>query len=212
MLRRAPGCRSQPQSPIAAGRDGDGARPFALYAGRPEGPKGLDDVIPQFGVDLVIAGDRTHGAELRRLAVDDPAVRFVGWVDRAQLNDLHARALAVIVPTAGYETFGQTAIEAFSHGAPVIARRTGPLPELIEKGGGGELIDDASELRDIVTRLATDETVRRSYSELALESFSSEYCEDVAVRRYLALVEQSLECRRARSARPPQPSGSSGVA
>lgn len=204
----------------ASGRWVDGAdghaRPFVLYAGRLERLKGLDDVIPQFGwdlgVDLVIAGDGTHHDELRRLAVDLPAVRFVGWVDRPQLDDLYARALAVVVPTVGYETFGQTVIEAFSHGAPVVARRTGPLPELIEKHGGGELFDDASELRGIVTRLATDAGARRSYSERAFESFRSEYCEDVVVPRYLALVEQALERRRARSAWPPQPSGPSGVA
>jgi glycosyltransferase involved in cell wall biosynthesis len=214
-----PDVEANRQSPNTGHADEDGdenTRPFVLYAGRLERLKGLDDVIPQFGsdlgVDLVIAGDGTHDDELRRLAADLPAVRFVGWVDRPQLNDLYARALAVVVPTVGYETFGQTVIEAFSHGAPVIARRTGPLPELIEKGGGGELFDDASELRDIVTRLATDEAVRRSYSGRALESFRSEYCEDVVVPRYLALVERALERRRARSARPPQPSGSSGVA
>ena len=202
-------------SPVSGGRDTN-ERPFVLYVGRLERLKGLDDVIPQFGsdlgVDLVIAGDGTHDDELRRLAADLPAVRFLGWIDRAQLDDLYARALAVIVPTVGYETFGQTVIEAFSHGAPVIARRTGPLPELIEKGGGGELFDDASELRDVVTRLAADDDVRCSYSERALESFTSEYCEDVVVPRYLALVEQALERRRARSAQPAQPAGPSGVA
>lgn len=210
-----PNVGANQDSPVAGGRDAN-ERPFVLYVGRLERLKGLDDVIPQFGsdvgVDLVIAGAGTHGDELRRLAAELPAVRFVGWVDRARLDDLYARALAVIVPTVGYETFGQTVIEAFSHGAPVIARRTGPLPELIEMGGGGELFDDASELRDIVTRLATDDDVRRAYSERAFESFTSEYCEDVVVPRYLALVEQALELRRARSARPSQPAGPSGVA
>lgn len=188
-------------------------RPFVLYAGRLERLKGLDDVIAHFdsdvGVDLVIAGDGTHGDELRRLAADRPAVRFVGWVDRPQLDDLYERALAVVVPTVGYETFGQTTIEAFSHGVPVIARRTGPLPELIQSGGGGELFDNARELPGIVTRLATDDEVRRGFAQRAIESFRSTYSEEAVVPRYLALVEQAFQRRRPR---PLQLSGRSGVA
>ena len=97
-------------------------------------------------------------------------------------------ALAVIVPTVGYETFGQAVIEAFSHGAPVIARRTGPLPELIQESRAGELFDQPSELREIVARLARLPELRRAYSERGRAAARDHFCEDVVLPRYLDLV------------------------
>ena len=167
-------------------------RPFVLYAGRLERMKGLDDVIASFdrelGVDLVIAGQGVHERELRRLALGHPAIRFVGWRSRGELADLYRTALAVVVPTIGYETFGQSVIEAFGHGCPVIGRRTGPLPELIDGSGGGELFDVGSEFNAIVRRWHASPAVRARHGRAARTAFLASYCEDVVVPQYLELV------------------------
>ena len=46
-------------------------------------------------------------------------------------------AVAVAIPSRSYETFGYVALEAFSVGTPVVARRVGALPEIVEESGGG---------------------------------------------------------------------------
>ena len=47
------------------------------------------------------------------------------------------------MPSVCFETFGIIMIEAFRQGTPVIARRIGPFPEIIDRAGGGLLFEDA---------------------------------------------------------------------
>lgn len=177
-------------------------RPYVFYAGRLERMKGLDDVVTAFdhrlGVDLVLAGRGSHEPALRRLAGGNPAVNFAGWLAPDALAARYRDALAVIVPTVGYETFGQSVIEAFSHGVPVIARRTGPLPELIESTGGGELFEVAADVPAIVARLAADDAARRGQGARGRAAYEQRFCEDVVVPRYLDLVRRAAH-RRGRS-------------
>jgi glycosyltransferase involved in cell wall biosynthesis len=109
-------------------------RPFFFFAGRLELIKGLQDVIPVFAkypaADLVIAGDGEYAADLRALASGMPNVRFVGRLAPDELSHYYRHAIATIVPSVCYETFGIVLIEAFRQGTPVIARRLGPFPRL----------------------------------------------------------------------------------
>jgi glycosyltransferase involved in cell wall biosynthesis len=95
-----------------AGRE----RPYFLFVGRLERIKGLDDVIPAFRTypeaDLVIAGDGEHGEPLRQLAGGAPNIHFLGRVPLEELRSLYRSAIALIVPSTGFETFGIILIEA----------------------------------------------------------------------------------------------------
>ena len=125
-------------------------RPYFLFVGRLERIKGLDEVIRAFAhypdADLLVIGDGEHGTELRRLAAGNPRVHFLGRVAVDDLSPYYRNAIAVVIPSVGYETFGMTVIEAFSHETPVIARRLGPFPELVQASGGGELFETEPEL------------------------------------------------------------------
>jgi glycosyltransferase involved in cell wall biosynthesis len=100
-------------------------RPFFLFVGRLERIKGLDDVIPIFrdypDADLLIAGDGTYGDQLRALAGDAPNIRFLGRLSPDALRAYYAHAIALIVPSECYETFGIVLIESFRQKTPVIA-------------------------------------------------------------------------------------------
>lgn len=177
----------------------DRARPYFLYVGRLEPLKGLDDVIPLFahgdGPDLVIAGEGSSREELTRLAGGSARVRFVGWQSREQLDVLYAGAVGAIVPSIGYETFGLTVIEAFSRGVPVLARRSGPLPELIDGCGAGETFTTADELRVALARLLDDPSRRAMQGQVGYEGFSVRYSESAVVPQYLALLERVARAR-----------------
>ena len=146
------------------------ARPYFLFVGRLERIKGLDDVIPAFAqyedADLLVIGDGEHGAELRRLGAGNPRVQFLGRVAVDDLAPYYRHAIALIVPSVGYETFGMAVIEAFSHGTPVVARRIGPLPELIQESGAGELFETVPELLAALRALQSSPT-RRAMSRCA---------------------------------------------
>ena len=68
------------------------------------------------------------------------AVSTPGWLSRADLDRLLARASLVLVPSL-YEPFGMTALEALRLGTPVLAARVGGLTEIVADESGGRLVD-----------------------------------------------------------------------
>ncbi|HTL04367.1 MAG TPA: glycosyltransferase family 4 protein, partial [Gemmatimonadales bacterium] len=132
-------------------------RPYFLVAGRLERIKGFQDVIPLFAgsgdADLLIAGEGAFGPELRAQAAGMQRVRFLGRVAAEALTPLYRHAVALIMPSLCYETFGITVLEAFRQATPVVARRLGPLPDIVDCSGGGELFSTREELKASLARL-----------------------------------------------------------
>jgi glycosyltransferase involved in cell wall biosynthesis len=169
-------------------------RPYFLFVGRLERIKGLDDVIPVFreyrDADLLVIGEGEHGPTLRRLAEGCDRVRFLGRLPPNELNRYYQQALALIVPSVCFETFGIIVIEAFRQGTPVLARRLGPLPEIVQRGGGGLLFDGADDLTAAMRSLSGSPEARARLATAARESFVANWSEPVVVRQYLDLVDR----------------------
>lgn len=175
--------------------DSPNPRPYFFFAGRLERIKGLDDVIPVFrdlpDVDLLIAGDGTHGDELRRIADGMPNVRFLGRIAPEQLRRYYGHARALVVPSECYETFGIVLIEAFRQGTPVIARRLGPFPEIVERSGGGELFSTRDELLSALRRLSSDPAYRARLAASGYRAYADYWSERVVVPEYLDIVRRA---------------------
>jgi glycosyltransferase involved in cell wall biosynthesis len=194
-----------PLPPAAdAGEESPHGRPYFFFAGRLERLKGLDDVIDVFGrfeaADLIVAGEGEHGAELRRRAAGNTRVIFLGRVAPDALHRYYRHARAVIVPSVGYETFGLTTVEAFQHRTPVVVRRVGPLPEIVEGAGAGEVFDNAEQLMAALARLAADGARRAAFGDAAFRAYEQHYAEDVVVPRFLELAERAMARRGSRRA------------
>ena len=178
-------------------------RPYFLFVGRLERVKGLDDVIPAFpeslDADLLVIGEGTHGEALRKLARGHRRVHFLGRVPNHQLGPFYRHALALLVPSMGFETFGVTVIEGFSRGLPVVARRVGPFPELLRQSGAGVLFDTPDELVAALVALERDPCQRAAYARAGYEAYRRYWCESVVVPRYIALFEDACARRRARA-------------
>jgi len=172
-------------------------RPYFLFVGRLERIKGLDDVIPVFegyeGADLLIAGDGNYREELDRLAAGNPRVRFLGRRPLEELERFYRSAIALIVPSICFETFGIILIEAFRQRTPVIARRLGPFPEIIDACGGGALFETPDELVAAMERMHTDPGHRERCAVGALEGFDRRWSESAVVPRYLELLGRAAE-------------------
>lgn len=170
-------------------------RPYFFFAGRLERIKGLDDVIPAFArlpeVDLVIAGDGDHAATLRTLAAGMPNVHFLGRLAPEALQAYYRHALACLVPSVCYETFGIVLIEAFREGTPVVARNVGPLPELIRRSEAGELFGTADELEAVLRRFLADPSHRQRLAANGVRAVAEHWTESVVVPAYLDLVRRA---------------------
>ena len=187
--------------------DGPGAlagrpqqRPYFLFVGRLERIKGLQDVIPEFAgpgeTDLLIAGEGEFGSDLRRQAASSPRVRFLGRLAGPELARHYRHAVALIVPSLCYETFGIILLEAFRQSTPVIARRLGPLPEITLTAEGGEVFSTREELVASMARLAGDPAYRDRLGGAGRRAFQERWCEQVVVPKYLEIVRQAAERKR----------------
>jgi glycosyltransferase involved in cell wall biosynthesis len=172
-------------------------RPYFLFVGRLEKIKGLDDVIPLFRdypeADLLIAGDGEYTEELKRIGADVDRVKFLGRLPMDELKRYYANTLALIVPSVCFETFGIILIEAFSQGVPVIARRLGPFPEIVEHAGGGELFETTEELLAAMTRIQSDPVYRERLAHRGHQSFRETWTEGAVVPQYLDIVRRTAD-------------------
>jgi glycosyltransferase involved in cell wall biosynthesis len=128
-------------------------------------------------------------------------VHFLGRVGGPELRAWYGHALALIAPSLCFETFGMTLIEGFRAGVPVIARRIGPFPEIIDVSrGGGMLFDSARELEAAIRLLERDSAQRQAMGRAGCAAFRERWSEEAVVPRYLALIEALRAGRAGRSA------------
>lgn len=118
-------------------------KPFYLVAGRLAAYKNVDLVIQAFnltGLDLEIVGTGKEEARLKKLANEN--IKFLGPISDLELHKKMAECIGFIFPVED-EEFGIVAIEAMSHGKPVLAHRSGGPLETIREGVDGMFFDKA---------------------------------------------------------------------
>ncbi|HRP77459.1 MAG TPA: glycosyltransferase family 4 protein [Rhodocyclaceae bacterium] len=98
--------------------------------------------------------------DLRKMIDGDARIRYIGYIDRVE--DVYASSDIVVIPSRWQEPLGLIAIEAAACGKPVVATRVGGLPEIIEDGRTGLLVEPQApeQLADCVTHLANDAALR----------------------------------------------------
>lgn len=163
-----------------------------LVLGRIHPDKGVAEAIQvarRSGRRLLIAGiihDREYYEREVAPFVDGRQVEYVGSVGPAERDALLGGAVALVHLVNFAEPFGLSMVEAMACGTPVIARRRGAVPEVVEDGLTGFVVDDvdgAVRALDRVTGLD-----RRAIRARCAERFSR----DRMVRDYLAVYERVL--------------------
>src|ERR1051326_2014792 len=133
-----------PFNPLATGG-------YLAFLGRISPEKGPDraiDIAARLGLPLRIAAkidkaDQSYWDTVIKPLIDkNPAVEFVGEINEASKPDFLGNALALLFPIDWPEPFGLVMIEAMACGTPLIAFRRGSVPEIIEDGVSGFVVDD----------------------------------------------------------------------
>lgn len=170
--------------------------PYFLFAGRLEEPKGLDDVLPLFsgteGPALLVAGEGSHAPTLRALARDQRRIHFVGRVGPGELDALYRHAIALVMPSKGYESFPLVVLEALAAGTPFLARDVGPAAEIVSRTGAGVLFNGPDDLAPLLTRMAGDAAFRDALAARARPAVATHFAEEVVVPRLITLLESAV--------------------
>lgn len=168
-----------------------------LFLGRFSQAKGADRAIEAArlaGRPLILAGkvdpaDADHHRRAIAPHVDGERVRAVGEADGAQKRELLAGASALLFPIEWDEPFGLVMVEALASGTPVIGFRRASVPEVIEHGRTGFIVDDVAGMAEAVGRLG--EIDRRACRRAAEERFSVGRMVDDVESMYRAVVDRA---------------------
>jgi glycosyltransferase involved in cell wall biosynthesis len=121
--------------------------PLLLYVGRLGAEKEIDRLKPILTAlpkaRLAIVGDGPHREQLQTLFANTNT-NFVGYLQGAELASAYASADAFVFPSRT-ETLGLVLLEAMAAGCPVIAARSGGIPDIVTDGENGYLFDPLDE-------------------------------------------------------------------
>ena len=140
-------------------------------------------------------------ARLQSLAAGMPNVHFAGRVANEHLSRYYEHALAVVCPSVGYETFGIVLIEAMRARVPLIARRIGPFPEIVETSGGGLLYEDDDDLPACLAVMQQDGARRAEMASRGYLASCERWTEGVVIPQLLVLIDEARAARARRGVR-----------
>jgi glycosyltransferase involved in cell wall biosynthesis len=127
---------------------------YLAFLGRISPEKGPDraiEIAARLGMPLKIAAkiDRADKAfwesTIKPLIDSHPNVEFIGEVNEAEKVEFLGNAYAVLFPIDWPEPFGLVMIEAMACGTPVVAFRSGSVPEVIDHGISGMIVHEIDE-------------------------------------------------------------------
>jgi glycosyltransferase involved in cell wall biosynthesis len=171
---------------------------YLLFVGRVSPEKQPDAAIRiarAAGVRLVMAAkvdpaDRRYWEDTIQPMLG-PGVDFIGEVDDRGKEELLRGASALLFPVDWPEPFGLVLIEALACGTPVVARRRGSVPEIIDDGETGFVCETEAELIAAVRRVGTIDR------HACRRAFDTRFAVDRMVEAYVAVYEEVGGAERA---------------
>jgi glycosyltransferase involved in cell wall biosynthesis len=174
---------------------------YLAFLGRIAPEKSVDRAIRiavEAGLPLKIAAkvdrvDRDYFERDIRPMLDLPGIEYIGEIDDAQKSAFLGGAMALLMPIDWPEPFGLVMIEAMACGTPVIAFRSGSVPEVVEHGVTGLIVDSEA---------AAVAAIRNELAQLSRPRIRARFEERFTARRmaeeYLAIYRGLIAGNRRR--------------
>ncbi len=154
-------------------RQGDGKGGYLAFLGRISPEKAPDAAIRiagRAGMKLKIAAkvdkvDQAYFDERIKPLLSEPHVEFIGEINEIEKSEFLGNAAGLLFPICWREPFGLAMIEAMACGAPVIAMRNGSVPEVVDEGITGFIVENEDEAVAAASKLYTLDRsrVRRTF-------------------------------------------------
>lgn len=152
-----------------------------------KGAAGAIEVAKKFGMKLVLAGiapDPVYFKERVEPHLDGVRVEYIGSVGGEQKKKILAGAYALLHLINFDEPFGLSVIEALASGTPVIALNRGSMPEIIDSGKTGFVVNSLEEVLEVLG------DIPHINREDCRASIIDRFTEDIMVDNYAALFER----------------------
>jgi glycosyltransferase involved in cell wall biosynthesis len=175
---------------------GDGKGNYLAFLGRISPEKRPDraiEIAKRTGIPLKIAAkvdkaDEEYFQEKIKPLLEHPLIEFIGEIGDDQKEEFLGNALALLFPIDWPEPFGMVMIEALATGTPVIAFNHGSVPEIIEHGKTGFVVDNMEQAIDAV------EKIHSLHRSICRQTFEHSFTSTVMAENYAALYEKI--CRK----------------
>jgi glycosyltransferase involved in cell wall biosynthesis len=171
-----------------------GEENYLAFVGRISPEKGIDraiEIAVRSGIPLKIAAkvDKVDmeyfGMEIKHL-LDHPLIEFIGEINETEKSAFLGNATALLFPINWSEPFGLVMIEAMSCGTPVIAFNNGSVPEIVDEGKTGFIVNDVEEAVESVKNI---NSLLRS---MVRKMFENRFTSARMARDYLKIYESLI--------------------
>lgn len=155
-----------------------------------------DRAVPVIGVIVGAGGFRNSvdSPYVRQLKADAAAnTEFRGHLAGQPLLDEFQRADVFCAPSVWDEPFGLVLLEAMASGLPVIAARSGGMPEALQYGGGVIIEKSSVEaLEEAIESFVNNPELRLAIARQGIESFEKYFTWPIVFREYRSIVERVM--------------------
>ncbi len=158
-----------------------------------KGPQFAIDIAEKTGKMLILAGpihdDAYFERALKPRISTNPNIHYIGEVGGDRKQDLLRYAACVLFPTLCEESFGLVAVESMACGTPVLAFRSGAVPEVL-KAFPQLLCSNAGEM--------AEKTVKRDFPQpIRLRNeVENNYTAEIMADKYIQIYEEILQKER----------------
>jgi glycosyltransferase involved in cell wall biosynthesis len=178
---------------------------FYLFLGRLIEAKGVKVLVPAWDQlaasadtlppKLVICGDGPLAGFVREAAARNRLIEYRGSVSGEAKRNVLATCRGLLAPSVWNEPLGLVVYEAFDFAKPVLAARSGGLPEMVEHGVSGLLHapGDAAQLAEQVRELDKDTARRGQFGQAGRAWLLANTREDDWKRCFMEIVDHALK-------------------
>ena len=172
---------------------------YLAFVGRISPEKRLDraiEIAARSGMRLRIAAktdaaDRDYMEQVIRPILSNSSAEFIGEIGDKDKKEFLANAYALLFPIDWPEPFGLVIIEAMACGTPIIAYRCGSVPELIQDGVTGYIVDDIEGALQALRKIPAFD--RRRCRQVFEERFSASRMAQDYLNVYRRVIKSSAD-------------------
>ncbi|MFC1977611.1 glycosyltransferase family 4 protein [Chloroflexota bacterium] len=148
-------------------------------------------------VKLILEGKGPTKVKLTELVQSNNLNSRVLFIEEENIYNLYNCLDLFVLPSIMYEDFPNVILEVMSLGKPVIGTKIAGIPEQIEDGSNGYVVEpgDILQLKDAMKRIVTDKHLRKQMGRRSREIFDGNFKEDIIIDKYINLYESLLNVK-----------------